>query len=416
MSKTVLILGNGFDLAHGLPTKYSDFLNFCDTISCIPYVSKNDISEEEFKIKFLDEINLNEKARMQIIDACKESFSIFSTNIESIKHLKPQFLKIREVYDITQKNVWYIYLFNIYHTNSMRGDKWIDFEREIRFIVKIIDMYTNNLSNSFSETILYIKRKYKKGIEKFDIFCSILFEEFTETGSVRDLRKLLYSDLEDFIYMLEIYFCHFANNEIIGKSRDIENLKFDYILNFNYTFTYENHYLKQDTSVCHVHGICYTNRDKEDNNMVLGIDEYWSEQERDDHTNFTIFKKFAQRIQKRTYAEHCKWIKEIKDNYKNLFEISNVYVFGHSLDITDKDILYDYLNDEATAVTIFCRDKETEGEYIANVIKLIGEKRLLEKINQYPPKLKFVIQSPMQIDITDNEQEEEPEKYPVAAK
>lgn len=27
--KTILILGNGFDLAHGLPTKYSHFLDFC---------------------------------------------------------------------------------------------------------------------------------------------------------------------------------------------------------------------------------------------------------------------------------------------------------------------------------------------------------------------------------------------------
>ena len=27
----ILILGNGFDLAHGLKTKYSDFLDYCET-------------------------------------------------------------------------------------------------------------------------------------------------------------------------------------------------------------------------------------------------------------------------------------------------------------------------------------------------------------------------------------------------
>lgn len=27
----ILILGNGFDLAHGLKTKYSDFLDYCKT-------------------------------------------------------------------------------------------------------------------------------------------------------------------------------------------------------------------------------------------------------------------------------------------------------------------------------------------------------------------------------------------------
>lgn len=27
--KVILILGNGFDLAHNLPTRYSDFIDFC---------------------------------------------------------------------------------------------------------------------------------------------------------------------------------------------------------------------------------------------------------------------------------------------------------------------------------------------------------------------------------------------------
>ena len=31
----ILVIGNGFDLAHGLPTKYSDFLNFL--IACKSY-------------------------------------------------------------------------------------------------------------------------------------------------------------------------------------------------------------------------------------------------------------------------------------------------------------------------------------------------------------------------------------------
>ena len=138
--------------------------------------------------------------------------------------------------------------------------------------------------------------------------------------------------------------------------------------------------------------------------MVLGIDEYWSEEERDHHTNFTIFKKFAQRIQKKTGIESYKWFDEINSDYKNKNEVSEVFVFGHSLDVTDKDILYDYLESDATSVTIYCKDKETEGEYIANVIKIIGEKRLLEKVNHYPPKLRFVIQQPI-VPIEEEEEE-----------
>ncbi len=84
--------------------------------------------------------------------------------------------------------------------------------------------------------------------------------------------------------------------------------------------------------------------------------------------------------------------------------MSEVFIFGHSLDVTDKDILHDYLESEATSVTIYCKDEETEGEYIANVIKIIGEKRLLEKVNQYPPKFRFVIQQPM-VPIKEEEKE-----------
>lgn len=28
----ILVIGNGFDVAHGLPTKYGDFLEFCELL------------------------------------------------------------------------------------------------------------------------------------------------------------------------------------------------------------------------------------------------------------------------------------------------------------------------------------------------------------------------------------------------
>jgi hypothetical protein len=47
--------------------------------------------------------------------------------------------------------------------------------------------------------------------------------------------------------------------------------------------------------------------------MVLGIDEYWSsEEEMAEHVDFVIFKKFAQRIQKRTGIDSWKYLREIE--------------------------------------------------------------------------------------------------------
>ena len=73
--------------------------------------------------------------------------------------------------------------------------------------------------------------------------------------------------------------------------------------------------------------------------------------------------------------------------------VSHVYVFGHSLDVTDRDILSSFIGDDSTAVTVYCRDRGTEGELIANTIKLIGEEQLLDKSNHIPSKLSYVIQT-----------------------
>ena len=46
--KTILILGNGFDLAHGLPTKYSNFLDFCRRVEMIwIYGASNEKKNDE---------------------------------------------------------------------------------------------------------------------------------------------------------------------------------------------------------------------------------------------------------------------------------------------------------------------------------------------------------------------------------
>lgn len=45
----ILLIGNGFDLAHGLPTKYRDFLDFCQGIEILfseDFASRKDYEEK----------------------------------------------------------------------------------------------------------------------------------------------------------------------------------------------------------------------------------------------------------------------------------------------------------------------------------------------------------------------------------
>lgn len=49
MSKKILIIGNGFDLAHGLPTNYSDFLAFSHEFMKLYEVDSEKSDEEDRK-------------------------------------------------------------------------------------------------------------------------------------------------------------------------------------------------------------------------------------------------------------------------------------------------------------------------------------------------------------------------------
>ena len=33
--ENILVIGNGFDIAHGFNTRYEDFINFCKTIATV---------------------------------------------------------------------------------------------------------------------------------------------------------------------------------------------------------------------------------------------------------------------------------------------------------------------------------------------------------------------------------------------
>ena len=345
--KKILILGNGFDLAHGLPTQYGDFLEYCKKVYGI--IDSN--------------IYLNE--RMDLI--------------------------LRKIYQYIKANIWLEYFEGVYAENEIKGENWIDFESEISFIVSFIDRFSENLLKMRQELLDELQNPQNENYKKLNIFANCLPRYINKTN--KDTRKRCFEDLEDFICALQIYLLEIVEKKDIKELGIIKNIDPDYIINFNYTHTYERLY-NDKAEVFHIHGECKEiYKENGINNMVLGIDEYWSKKKRNKHTNFAIFKKFVQRIRKKTGTKHIEWLNEINEIYQQDKEngISDIYIFGHSLDITDKDILQGFFKSKATRIHIYCKDRETEGELIANVIKLMGEENLLQKVNQIPPKIEFIV-------------------------
>ena len=141
--------------------------------------------------------------------------------------------------------------------------------------------------------------------------------------------------------------------------------------------------------------------------MVLGVDEYWDKEEAHKHTNYNIFKKFTQRILKETGFEYRNWIEnESKKNYKqhigtrnrtslSSMGITDVYIFGHSLDITDKDVLRDLILNNNVYTTIFYFNKDDFGTKIANLVKVIGQDELIKRTGGNTKTIEFELQKDM---------------------
>lgn len=141
--------------------------------------------------------------------------------------------------------------------------------------------------------------------------------------------------------------------------------------------------------------------------MVLGIDEYYKPDEKDKYTNYNIYKKFTQRIINETGFYYRDWIAKMddiayklrkyptnEDNSRGL--VNNVYIFGHSLDITDKDVIKDLIDREGVKTTIFYYEKQQQTQQIANLVKMLGQNKFIDMVNSVPQKICFVHQKRME--------------------
>ena len=253
-----------------------------------------------------------------------------------------------------------------------------------------MDRIIDKLEEEYSNTIFINHIVYS---EKFKNFSNNFFSKQRPILSGRKIREICFNDLEKLTRALEIYLSSFVEKIDCDKLDIIADIEPDYVMNFNYTHTYERIYgiNLRKKKVFHVHGECNVGNSVKENNMVLGIDEYWEGRDKDIHTNFSVFKKFVQRIRKKTGAGIYTVLKTIE----NTHEVSNyetpIYVFGHSLDKTDKDILSQLLGHKTSAVKVYCKDKGSEGELIAKMIQLIGQDNLVAKVYANPSKLEFEV-------------------------
>ena len=361
----ILLVGNGFDLAHGLPTKYTDFLEFVKVIKALQ--SREDL-DDFMEIKaFIDEYYfLNAYITADVCECFKDRWG---TKTE----------KINELQTLIDDNFWLEYFLEcpIY-----QKENWIDFESEISKIIRSIDDDVNG--GDFSGQILKLTNEYlgdyylHRGIKKnrfgeWEGICNITYQE---------LRDVLLRDLNRLIRILEIYLYSFVEGiPCNGILPDIQDVCFDKVLSFNYTDTYRRKYDKQKwAEYDFIHGKIDAAHTVVSNNMVLGIDEYLPDERKNTDVEFIAFKKYYQRIYKETGCHYKKWIEAIEaETSIDHFKQHSLYIFGHSLDVTDKDVLRDLILHNNINTKIFYFNKNDFGTKIANLVKIIGQDELIRR-------------------------------------
>lgn len=381
----ILIIGNGFDLAHKLPTKYGQFLDFIKFINDL-VISQGKASklnpEEELEFSKLD------KGVQNYLDEVLngEDRQINENNIIS-KDTGVRLKYIENMIELSKNNLWVKW----FQINTEIDSNWIDFEAEISRVVQTVEKIIKQPHRSSEEQSVFIANLVSVFLD------DLIYSKNEETDKLDKFKTRTLNDLNNLIKCFEIYLEDCVRKIDKGVlSPDIYDLKVDCLLSFNYTDTYQRLYSCKNSNIeyDYIHGKSKIDY-KDPNNMVLGIDDYLTGEERFSNTNFVEFKKYYQRLYKKTGCKYKKWIED-----KN--KTHDVYIFGHSLAMTDKDVLSEFINKPNTRIIIYYFNNEQYRQQIINLIHMIGPDKLNEMVYGANPKIVFRVQSEM-VSIKDTE-------------
>lgn len=340
MRDNILVIGNGYDIAHGLNTRYTDF---------IKYINK--AAEDDSFIE-----NSSER---EFIHRCIEN------------------------------NGFLNYFLN--YANEVPG--WVDLERLIKEVVGYFEAFFTNYIHfidngqciSWSSYNTDMTQNAKMRVINCLYGFQPLFDRnnshagyyskhlssryYTEVFGLnkREILKLLKKQLDEIIKLLQIYLKNHMTEKSgsIRKKSQIEAINPSYVISFNYTNTYKIYGINPE-DVFHVHGSLDTE------NMVLGFND-----DDEENLDFVYFKKYFQRIQKLTgYMKRRKLVK-IDSMEGEVYPI--IHFYGHSMDKTDEDVIKQ-LRTMSAGFVIYKYNQEDYEQKVINLIDVFGKKDATEMI------------------------------------
>lgn len=295
----LIIIGNGFDLAHGIKSSFKDFIAdyFCNVVNT--FFKENYYSDDLLSIRFKDEFGcFPAKPKAVTLNDIFERFDKLkeSKNTELKFHsllLDNSYMKIKEL-------------------------DWVDLEIEF---FNVLVAAKHEYKNSYGDPIQEVN-------QQLDFLQNKLVEYL-------DIQQKQYRNLFDKTSLIECFCEKIQKHEIVTVSlpgnKLPENL---YFLNFNYTNTFED-YLKDCETIIplnfnYIHG----SLDGVHGSPIFGFGDEFDKKylEFEDERNNELFKhiKSFEYLKTKNYYSLIRFIES------NDFQ---VHIYGHSCGISDRTML-----------------------------------------------------------------------------
>lgn len=413
MKKKIVIIGNGFDLRHFLPTKYNHLITILRDIENLDFCNNEVSFFELFGGNFRKKDEKFYEGILEFYDTSKIEFSA-----EELIAIQSRL----------KNNNWFQFLKTV---EDSEIETWIDFEIEINRVLKTIGDFFINYKiigqgnrlmqdGNGDNIVFYINQVQNNGLFKNRIQSDILanfglfdlendnvlvaskkflfvIENEIQYFKEKDFFDNLYYSLEDFTgifndYIVNVVDSFYPNfkeqkreNFIKQKHNLFNNIHKVYC--FNYTKTFFEFYYdilsenfdsfrdNYEPKIEFVHGksIGEWDKDLEKLKIVLGVNEI-----SDDLKSHKLFQftKYFQKLHKNT---DYLFLDKIIKNFANIYKGKDEYIFyfwGHSLDSSDSEYLKDVFKvvlEDNSEIKIFYHSIAGKADQLKNLLNIIDK-------------------------------------------
>ena len=362
----LIIIGNGFDLAHGLPTSYKDFIDdfwktACDTKGLKTIKHKSNLVDIDcefggmystFDYEAIDDLNSYDELK-KFVDRNKEKGSG-----NFLINFKNNFFK------------------KICEKNSVQN--WVDIENEYYRLLKVIAKHTSLNKEEKKKLSVVLNIEFEQVKNLLEDYLQKITNENYNYDKLKQIEILNHLNEEFLIH--DFTFNREEKEHYLKK----ENKKINSteILSFNYTQTVEDYanYLGKNYNYNYIHGKLKTNELP----IIFGFGDEMDE-------DYILIENFDEN----EFLNNFKSIKYLENSpYKHLLNIIEsepfqVFIMGHSCGLSDRTLLSTiFENENCLSVKVFYHQyfddktgkiKDNYTEVIQNISRHFKDKKMLRK-------------------------------------